>query len=66
MSGLRVLASLAAIALLLLPTVASMQAVQPPCRFYGTVRVGGASVPDGTVITAIIEGDVHTTVTPAV
>ena len=38
----------------------------PPCRFYGTVQVDSAGVPDGTVITGIVEGDEHTTTTPAV
>ena len=31
---------------------------EPPCRFYGTVQVNGAYVPDGTLITAWVEGDV--------
>lgn len=31
-------------------------AQEVPCRFYGTVQVDGAYVPDGTVITAQIEG----------
>jgi len=32
----------------------------PPCRFYGTVQVDGAYVPDGTLITASIAGAVLT------
>jgi hypothetical protein len=38
----------------------------PPCRFYGTVRIDDAFVPDGTVITAIVQGNVHTTTTPSI
>ncbi|MBA7681366.1 hypothetical protein ES703_89704 [subsurface metagenome] len=29
---------------------------EPPCRFYGTVQVDGAYVPDGTPITATVDG----------
>jgi len=36
-----------------------------PCRFHGTVRLDGAEVSDGTVITATIEGEIHTITTPA-
>jgi len=28
----------------------------PPCRFHGTVTLNGANVPDGTVVTVIVEG----------
>ena len=38
----------------------------PPCRFYGIVNLEGKPVPDGTVITAVVEGDTYTTVTPAI
>jgi len=34
------------------------------CRFTGTVRLDGAEVPDGTVVQAIVGGDVFTTATP--
>ena len=39
--------------------------LKPPNRFRGTVQLNGADVPDGTVITAIIEGAAYTTTTPA-
>jgi len=39
------------------------QAQSVPCWFHGTVRVNGATVPDGTVVKAIVEGYVHTTTT---
>ena len=46
---------LAAVVLaLVVPAEAAAQEV--PCRFYGTVQVDGAYVPDGTVIIAHIEG----------
>jgi beta-lactamase superfamily II metal-dependent hydrolase len=38
----------------------------PPCRFYGTVTLNGIDVVDGTTITAVVDGDEYTTVTPAV
>jgi len=34
------------------------------CRFTGTVKLGGADVPDGTVVRAIVGDDVYTTTTP--
>ena len=34
------------------------------CRFTGTVKLDGADVPDGTVITALVGDDVYTTTTP--
>jgi len=61
MSGLRILVSIAVAVLILLPAMASAQ--QLPCRFHGTVRLDGAPVRDGTVITAIIKGDTYTTTT---
>jgi hypothetical protein len=48
------------------PTPVPTLSTEPPCRFHGTVQLNGADVPDGTVITAIIDGDEHTTTTPAV
>lgn len=39
---------------------------EPPCRFYGNVQLDSADVPDGTVITIIVEGDEYETTTPAV
>jgi hypothetical protein len=36
------------------------------CQFTGAVEVGGVKVPDGTVITAIIDGDEYYTVTPSI
>jgi hypothetical protein len=46
---------LAAVVLaLVVPAEAAAQEV--PCRFYGTVQVDGAYVPDGTVIIVHIEG----------
>jgi len=49
-------------------TRTSCFAVTPPplpCRFHGTVTVGGINVPDGTQIAATIAGDTHTTTTPS-
>lgn len=37
-----------------------------PCRFYGEVKLNGAAVAAGTVITIIIAGDEYETTTPAV
>ena len=66
MTKLRVVVLLAVVALLLLPALALADTPpEPPCRFYGTVTVDGAAVADGTVITAMIEGDQLTTATPA-
>jgi hypothetical protein len=48
------------------PTPVPTLSTDPPCRFHGTVQLNGADVPDGTIITAIIEGDEHTVETPAV
>ena len=42
------------------------QDFQLPCRFHGTVQLDGADVPDGTVITATIQGDTYSTTTPSV
>lgn len=66
MTKLRVVVLLAVVALLLFPALALADTPpEPPCRFYGTVIVDGAAVTDGTVITAMIEGDQLTTATPA-
>ncbi len=66
MTKLRVVVLLAVVALLLFPAlVLADTPPEPPCRFYGTVTVDGAAVADGTVITAMIGGDQHTTTTPA-
>ena len=47
------------------PTAAPL-GTEPPCRFHGTVRLNGANVPDGTVITVMVADDGYTTTTPAV
>ncbi len=66
MTKMRLLALLAVVALVLFPAIAIAQAPELPCRFYGTVQVNGADVPDGTVIQALIDGNVTaTTTTPA-
>jgi hypothetical protein len=66
MTKLRVVVLLAVVALLLFPALALADTPpEPPCRFYGTVTVDGLAVADGTVITAIVEGDQHTELTPA-
>ena len=36
-----------------------------PCAFHGSVSLNGLSVPDGTEITATIEGDQYETTTPS-
>ena len=36
----------------------------PSCSFAGSVEFNGADVADGTVITAIVQGDEYTTTTP--
>lgn len=64
MTKIRLLALLAVVALVLFPAIASAQ--QPPelpCGFYGTVQVNGADVPEGTVISALIDGNVTATTT---
>ena len=63
MNKVRVFVLMVAAALLILPCTAS--ADDPLiCRFTGTVTLDGANVPDGTVITAIVEDDEYTTATP--
>jgi len=54
------LATMVVLIALLAPGVAVAQGQEPPCRFYGTVRVDGAYVPDGTQVTATIDGMVLT------
>lgn len=44
--------------------IASAQPEQLPCRFYGHVQFNGADVPDGTVVSVLIERDVHIAITP--
>jgi len=62
----RALVILLALAALLLPVAqaAAEPPPTPPCRFYGTVLLDGAPVPEGTLITIIIESDTYTTTTP--
>ncbi len=58
---------LALSALFILPVAVSAEGPPtPPCRFYGTVQLDGAPVPDGTMVTATVAGDTYTTTTPAV
>lgn len=47
------------------PTPTSTAAGQLPCRFYGKVALDGADVPDGTQVSAIIEGNTYNTTTPS-
>ena len=54
---------LASAALLLFAATASPDS-PPACYFAGTVKLDGADVADGTVITATIEGVEYTTATP--
>ncbi len=64
MTKIRLLVLLAVVALVLFPAIASAQ--QPPelpCGFYGTVTVDGADAPEGTVISALIDGNVTATTT---
>lgn len=63
---IKVLFLISAVILLLYPIIALAQGPALPCRFHGTVQLDNATVPDGTIITAIIEGDTYTTSTPSV
>jgi hypothetical protein len=64
MTKLRAVVLLAVVALLLFPAAAFAQDVpERPCRFYGTVMLDGAAVPDGTVVTATVSGTDYTTTT---
>ncbi|MEE8372449.1 MAG: leucine-rich repeat domain-containing protein [Dehalococcoidia bacterium] len=50
-------------AFVLSPAMASADGM--PCRFHGIPRLDGASVPDGTAVSATIAGDTFTTTTPS-
>ncbi len=63
---IKVLILISAVVLLLYPIIALAQGPALPCRFHGTVQLDNATVPDDTIITAIIEGDTYTTSTPSV
>jgi len=62
----KVLILITAVILLLYPIIALAEGPALPCRFHGTVQLDNATVPDGTIIKAIIEGDTYTTSTPSV
>jgi len=64
MTKLKVVVLLAVVVLLLFPAMAFAQGPQLPCRFHGEVQVDGENVADGTSITATIEGETYTAVTP--
>ena len=57
------LATMVVLIALLASGVAVAQGQEPPCRFYGTVQVDGVNVPDGTQVTASIDGMVLTWIT---
>jgi len=63
---IKVLILISAVILLLYPIIALAQGPALPCRFHGTVQLDNATVPDGTIITAIIGADTYTTSTPSV
>jgi len=63
---IKVLILISAVTLLLYPIIALAQGPALPCRFHGTVQLDNATVPDGTIITAIIGADTYTTSTPSV
>ena len=63
---IKVLSLISAVILLLYPIIALAQGPALPRRFHGTVQLDNATVPDDTIITAIIEGDTYTTSTPSV
>jgi len=63
---IKVLILISAVILLLYPIIALAQGPALPCRFHGTVQLDNATLPDDTIITAIIEGDTYTTSTPSV
>lgn len=63
MAKARVLVLMVAAALFIFPCIASAED-QPVCRFSGIATLDGANVPDGTIITAIVEDDEYTTTTP--
>lgn len=51
---------------LLLTNTAFAETLVPPCRFYGAVEIDGQWVPDGTLITLVIEGDEYSVRTPGI
>ena len=63
---IKVLILISVVILLLYPIIASAQGPALPCRFHGTVQLDNATVPDDTIITAIIGADTYTTSTPSV
>jgi len=64
MTKMRLLALLAVVALVLFPAIASAQMPpEMPCGFYGKVQVDGADAPEGTAISALIDGNVVATAT---
>ena len=63
---LKVSILISAVILLLYPITALAQGPALPCRFHGTLQLDNATVPDGTIITAIIGADTYTTSTPSV
>jgi hypothetical protein len=63
---IKTLILISALILLVYPVIALAQGPALPCRFHGTVRLDNAAVPDNTIITAIIKGDIYTTSTPSV
>ena len=48
-----------------LATPPPVDSTVPPCRFRGLAQLNLTNVPDGTVITAIVDGIGYTTTTPA-
>jgi hypothetical protein len=63
---IKVLILISAIILLLYPIIALAQGPALPCRFHGILQLDNATVPDGTIITAIVGADTYTTSTPSV
>lgn len=63
---MKALILISAVTFLLYPIIALAQGPALPCRFHGTVQLDNATVPDDTIITAIIEGDTYTTLTPSI
>jgi hypothetical protein len=63
---IKVLILISAVIFLLYPIIALAQGPALPCRFHGTVQLDNATVPDDTIITAIIGADTYTTSTPSV
>jgi hypothetical protein len=59
-----IIIALLASAVLLVFTATAFSDGPPACSFAGTVKLDGADVADGSVITATIEGVEYTTTTP--